>query len=403
MTEREFALETVRRLQGAGFRALFAGGCVRDELLGLTPADYDIASDARPEQVTALYRRCVEVGAAFGVVEVLGPRGVDGEWLKVQVATFRNDGNYSDGRRPDSVQFSSPEEDAQRRDFTINGMFLDPIANEVIDYVGGRADLHAKLLRAIGDPTARFTEDKLRILRAVRMAARFELTIDSATLTAARHMADQIRVVSAERIAEELRKVFANRHRQRGAELLMDFNLLPTIVPEVQTIPFDALGRLPHDASFCLGFAVFLLSLPPKTVVAIAKRFKLSNDELVRLEWLVKHRRTLHHAAELRPSQRHALLIHEGIAELLTLMRADGLSEDASYCEAILHTTPPEVLNPPPLLTGDDLVALGWKPGPKFKQVLDATRRRQLDGELASHDEAVRLASELATELRGHG
>ncbi|HYH63509.1 MAG TPA: CCA tRNA nucleotidyltransferase, partial [Urbifossiella sp.] len=192
MTEREFAVECVRTLQAAGFRALWAGGCVRDELLGLTPNDYDIATDARPEQVQKLFRRTLAIGAAFGVIEVVGPRGADGEHLTVEVATFRSDGTYTDGRRPDSVVFSSPEEDAARRDFTINGMFFDPIAGQLHDYVGGRADLDAKVLRAIGDPAARFAEDKLRVLRAVRIGTRFDLSIDPATLAAAQATAPQI-------------------------------------------------------------------------------------------------------------------------------------------------------------------------------------------------------------------
>src|SRR3954449_1712648 len=173
MTEREFAVDVVRRLREAGHQALWAGGCVRDELLGLVPKDYDIATDATPDQVERLFRRTVGVGAAFGVVEILGPRP-----LKVQVATFRSDVSYSDGRRPDQVVFSSAREDAERRDFTINGMFFDPLKGELIDYVGGQKDLHRRVLRAIGDPAVRFTEDKLRLLRAVRIATRFELALD---------------------------------------------------------------------------------------------------------------------------------------------------------------------------------------------------------------------------------
>jgi poly(A) polymerase len=233
MTEREFATDIVRKLQQAGCTALWAGGCVRDELLGLVPNDYDVATDARPEQVQKLFRRTIAVGAAFGVIEVVGPRGADGEFLQVEVATFRSDGAYVDGRRPESVVFSSPQEDAQRRDFTINGMFFDPLKGELIDYVGGRRDLEAKVLRAIGDATARFTEDKLRVLRAVRIAARFELAIDPDTLAAGRKIAPEITVVSAERIAEELRKLLVNINRRRGLELLREFELEAVILPEL--------------------------------------------------------------------------------------------------------------------------------------------------------------------------
>src|SRR5229473_4673163 len=173
MTERDFAVDVVGRLRGAGFQALWAGGCVRDHIFGLTPKDYDVATDARPEQVQELFRRTVAVGASFGVVEVLGPPP-----LKVQVATFRADVSYSDGRRPDAVVFTSAREDALRRDFTINGMFFDPLENRLIDYVGGQSDLEARVVRAIGDPLVRFAEDKLRMLRAVRIAARFDFAID---------------------------------------------------------------------------------------------------------------------------------------------------------------------------------------------------------------------------------
>src|SRR2546421_9642884 len=200
MTERDFAIEVVQRLRDAGYQALWAGGCVRDELLGLVPKDYDVATDARPEEVRRRFRRTLAVGMSFGVIEVLGPRTEAGP-LVVQVATFRSDVSYSDGRHPDAVVFSSAREDALRRDFTINGMFFDPLDNQLIDYVGGQDDLRAKVLRAIGDPTARFAEDKLRLLRAVRFATRFELTVEPATETAIRAMAPAITVVSAERIA----------------------------------------------------------------------------------------------------------------------------------------------------------------------------------------------------------
>src|SRR5205085_1385141 len=189
---------------------------------------YDVPTDARPEQVPKLFKRTVAVGASFGVVEVLGPKP-----LTVQVATFRSDVSYSDGRRPDEVVFSSPEEDAKRRDFTVNGMFFDPLEGRLIDYVGGRADLEAKLLRAIGDPGTRFTEDKLRMLRAVRLAARFGLTIEPATEEAVRAMAAQITVVSAERIADELRKMLVDPHRARAMRLFMDLGLAAAVMPEL--------------------------------------------------------------------------------------------------------------------------------------------------------------------------
>ncbi len=406
MTDREFATDVVRRLQAAGFRALWAGGCVRDEILGIAPADYDVASDARPEQVQALFRRCILVGASFGVVEVLGPRDEAGEWLKVQVATFRNDGAYSDGRRPDSVAYSSPEDDAQRRDFTINGMFFDPLNEEVIDYVGGQADLANRTLRAIGDPTARFAEDKLRILRAVRMAARFELSIDPATLAAARRMAEQIRVVSVERIAEEFRKMLVNRHRARALMLLNEFDLVGPILPELPR-PFDArtvraMAALAGPVSFPLAFAVLLSGLNSKVVAAIARRLKLANAETDRVAWLAAHEQFLFDAPTLPMSRLQPVLIHPGIDELITLSRAVALAtgstvEPIEFAERILRTTAAEELNPAPLLRGDDLRSMGLKPGPEFKRILDAVRDRQLDRELRTADDARRFVQSRST------
>ena len=196
MTEREFAVDVVKRLRAAGYESLWAGGCVRDELLGLTPKDYDVATNARPEEVRRLFRRTVAVGMSFGVVEVLGPRSLS-EPLQVQVATFRSDVSYSDGRHPDAVVFASAREDALRRDFTINGMFFDPIENRLIDYVGGQEDLRNRVLRAIGDPATRFAEDKLRMLCAVRFTTCFDLHVHPATAEAVKLMAEQITVVSA--------------------------------------------------------------------------------------------------------------------------------------------------------------------------------------------------------------
>lgn len=409
MTEREFATEVVVKLQHAGFRALWAGGCVRDELLGLTPADHDVATDALPDQVKGLFKRCFSFGASFGVVEVLGPRGPDGEWLKVQVATFRSDGTYSDGRRPDSVTYTSPEEDASRRDFTINGLFFDPVRKVVFDYVGGQEDLKARRLRAIGNAEERFREDKLRILRAVRMAARFDLTIDPETFAAARRMADQIRVVSAERIAEELRKVLAHPSRGRGVRLLKEFDLVSPILPELATAEtgWDALAKvvdaLPTNASFPLAFAALLHGLPEKQIVEVCRRLKLSNDESEAVTWLATHYRALTSASTMRPSQLHPMLVHPGIADLLRLHEAiataNGESADhVRFCEEKLRSTPAEVLNPPPLLTGDDLRSLGWKPGPLFKRVLDAVRVAQLDGEVRSREDAIQLARAVAVQ-----
>jgi poly(A) polymerase len=409
MTEREFALDVVRRLQGAGFVALWAGGCVRDELLGLIPQDYDVATSARPEQLRPLFRRRNEIGAHFGVVQVIGPRGDGGEWLTVEVATFRSDGAYIDGRRPDAVTFSTPEEDAQRRDFTVNGMFFDPVREELTDFVGGRADLAAKVLRAIGDPVARFTEDKLRILRAARMATRFDLAIDPATHAAARRMAPAVGVVSAERIAEELRKLFAHRNRARGMGLLRELALLEPILPELAArSEWDRLVRVVEGvgvaAPFPLAFAAALHTLGAASAERIAGRLKLSTAETVRLCWLVENHRVLLDAPAMRASKLKPLLVHPGIGELLALHRAVALAgggrvEHVEFCERLIRDTAPEVLNPPPLVTGEDLIALGLKPGPAFKPLLDAVRAAQLDLQVTTTERALALVRQLLAGL----
>ncbi|MBN9522409.1 CCA tRNA nucleotidyltransferase [bacterium] len=409
MTEREFAVECVRTLQSAGFRALWAGGCVRDELLGLEPNDYDIATDARPEQVRKLFRRSLAVGAAFGVIEVVGPRDASrgGEHLTVEVATFRSDGTYSDGRRPDAVTFSSPEEDAARRDFTINGMFFDPIAGELHDYIGGRADLDAKVLRAIGDPFARFAEDKLRVLRAARIATRFDLSVEPATFDAARQMASQITVVSAERIADELRKLLTHRNVVVGVWLLRDFGLiepiLPELIPGLQYWPRTTnvvTALAPKPVAFPLALAVLLRDLGRPTAEAIADRLRLSNAEKARVAWLVENRNVLLDAPTMRPSRLKPILVHPGIGELLALHRAIAVAAGhdvghVEFCETVLRETPRGELDPPPVLTGNDLKALGLKPGPEFKRLLDAVREAQLDGAVRSRDEALALVRSL--------
>ena len=446
MTDREFAIDVVRRLRQSGYEAVWAGGCVRDELLGLEPADYDVATSARPEEVQRTFPHTVAVGESFGVVEVLGPRRPDRSLPKVQVATFRSDGAYVDGRRPESVVYSTAAEDAQRRDFTINGMFFDPLDGRVIDYVGGQADLRAGVLRAIGDPRARFREDKLRLMRAVRMAARFDFPIEPATAAAVREMAPEITVVSAERIAEELRKMLAHRNRAWAMRQMDGLGLLRHVLPEVeaemkglpQGPPSAPTGDLwqhtltvlevldgprwpaPAPVSFPLAFAALLHDVGKKRSAAreadkytfhghehigkrlaanACRRLKLSNAECDRVSWLVERHQYLCDAPTMRASKLKPILVHPGIGELLTLHRADSVAsgrstEHVDFCERMLRETPPAELNPPPVLTGDDLKDLGWKPGPHFKPVLDAIRDAQLEGKVRSREEAIRLAEE---------
>jgi poly(A) polymerase len=417
MTDREFAIDVVRRLRQSGFEALWAGGCVRDELLGVTPADYDVATSARPEDVVRTFARTVEVGAAFGVVEVIGPRRFDGTHPIVQVATFRSDGAYIDGRRPESVVFSSAEEDAQRRDFTINGMFFDPIECKVIDYVGGQADLQAGVLRAIGDPRARFREDKLRLMRAVRMAARFDFPIESVTAAAIREMAGELNVVSAERIADELRKMLIHPNRASAVRQMDELGLLRQVLPEAPTGDvWQHILRVlellegprwpePTAVSFPLAMAALLHDVGKKVAGVACRRLKLSNAETTRIEWLVEKHRYLDEAPTMRVSKLKPILVHPGIGELLALHRADALASGRSiahveFCEKMLRETPAEELNPPPLLTGDDLITLAWEQGPVFKTVLDAVREAQLEGMIRTKEEAVWLAEQIRQQKK---
>ena len=443
MTEREFAIEVVRRLQEAGHQALWAGGCVRDELLGLTPKDYDVATSAKPDEVQQLFRRTVAVGISFGVVEVLGPRN-NPEPLTVQIATFRADVSYSDGRRPDEVVFASAREDALRRDFTINGMFFDPIAGELHDFVGGRQDLEARLLRAIGDPAVRFQEDKLRLLRAVRLATRFDLAMEAHTATAIRKMASQLPVVSAERIAEELRETLVHPRRAAGMNLMLDLGLVPPILPEL--LPMKGLPQGPPSApngdlwdhvmrvlellgpkpSFPLAMGTLLHDIgKPRTVGRtperytfynhehvgcrmandIALRLKLSNEERERIVWLVEKHQYLCDARQMKTSKLKTILAHPGIEELLALHRADAVATGKSadhvdYCESLLKEWSESDLNPPPLITGHDLVRRGLQPGPFFKKILDAVREAQLDGTVTNAGDAMKLAEKLIADER---
>ena len=441
LTERQFAVRVVRQLRKAGHEALWAGGCVRDELLQRMPRDYDIATSARPEEIRRLFRRTIAVGAAFGVVEILGPRTGAG-LLKVQVATFRSDVSYSDGRHPDQVVFSSAREDALRRDFTINGMFFDPLEDRLIDYVGGRQDLETRILRAIGDPAIRFAEDKLRLLRAPRIATGFNLSIDPSTAEAIRAMAPQMGVVSAERIAEELRRLLTYPERARGVRLLDELGLIAVLLPELlpmkglpQGLPATPAGDLwDHvlrtldllgpEASFPLALAVLLHDVgKPHTVARTAERYtfyhhehvgrrlateiclrlRLSNEERERVEWLVEKHQFLSDVRQMRTSKVKQLLVHPGIRELLALHRVDALAagrgtEHVEYCERLLQEWSEVDLNPPPLVTGHDLMRRGLEPGPLYRRLLEAVREAQLEGTIGTPQQALELVDRLVAE-----
>lgn len=414
--QRAFAVDVVRRLRARGFEALWAGGCVRDQLLGRQPKDYDVATTARPEEIREVFgaKRTIPVGAAFGVITVLGPKGAG----QIEVATFREDVSYSDGRHPDAVEFSTPQADAQRRDFTINGLFFDPIDEVVIDYVGGQDDIARGILRAIGEPRARFAEDKLRLLRAVRFAAKFDYTLDPATREALEEMASQVTQVSVERIAGEVRLMLLDRSRARAIDLLEDTQLLDVILPELAMVGdaegVTATGREAMGAwvatlnvldglsspSFPLALAALLHAFVSSDGCReIGRRWKLSNHDVRRTAWLVEHQTALHSARAMPWPRLQRLLVSDGIDDLVQLSRAlasaAGLpSDDVDFCQQKL-ALPREVLDPPPLVTGDDLIAYGIPRGKHYQDLLERVRDAQLEGQVTSKAEALKLAERL--------
>jgi len=406
--QREFAVEIVKRLRSAGYEALFAGGCVRDELLGRTPKDYDVATNATPKEIRLIFgrRRTLAIGAAFGVIAVLGPRGME----PVEVATFREESEYSDGRRPDAVHFSTAQADALRRDFTINGLFLDPLTDRVIDYVGGQADLARKVVRAIGDPRERLEEDKLRLLRAVRCAATLEFELDPATAAAVRSMASQVAVVSAERVAAELRRILVDKSRRRGVELLAELGLLAYIFPELKKMATPSESRLSdwmatlrvldalRDPSLPLALAAALhRSERQRPAHAAGRRLKLANKEIERADWILQELPNLKRAGSQPWPRMQRILSQEGAEEAVALLEAvvGAEHEAVALCRAKL-ALPREELDPPPLLTGDDLISHGMHPGPEFGKLLEQVRDAQLEGRVTDRAEALRLAEELA-------
>ena len=451
---KQAAISIVKRLREAGHTAYFNGGCVRDMVRGVEPHDIDIATSATPEQVQALFARTVPVGAAFGVVLVL-----EGGH-QFEVATFRSDEAYIDGRRPTGVRYGSPEEDARRRDFTINGLFFDPflsptggglgqpaLPGQIIDFVGGRADIERKLVRTIGGPRERFTEDKLRLLRCVRFAANLGYAIETATFDAVKEMAAQIHVVSAERIRDELVKIFTRANAGRGLELLDASGLLREILPEIaamkgveQPPEFHPEGdvfvhtrlmldTLPANPSVVLAFAVLLhdVGKPPTFVRApdrirfnehdrvgaemaevILRRLRFSNDEIEKIVLSVREHMRFQFVKEMRPAKLKRLLARETFPEELELHRIDCASshrnlENYEFLKAKAAEMPPEVLKPAPLLTGHDLLALGLKPGPSVGRILHEVEELQLEERLKSRAEALEFArSRVAAQAQHH-
>jgi poly(A) polymerase len=439
MNARQLAESICRTLRGAGHQAYLVGGCVRDILLGREPADYDVATDATPDRVQALFPQSVSVGAQFGVIIV-----TDGA-EQVEVATFRSDVGYSDGRHPDRVIFAkSAREDVLRRDFTINALLLDSETHEVLDFVGGRNDLRAGIIRAIGQPAERFREDKLRMIRAVRFAARFRYAIEAATFTAIMKLAPDISQVSAERIRDELTKILTEGAARRGFELLDETRLLPEILPEIarmkgveQPPQFHPEGdvwthtlmmieQLPPGCSATLAWGVLLhdVGKPPtftppsgpdgrirfdqhvevgtRMAEAICRRWRFSNDDIEQMAALVANHLRFKDVQQMRLSTLKRFVRLNQFDEHLELHRLDCLSshrnlEAYDFVRRFLAETPPEQVRPPRLLTGDDLLNMGFSPGPLFKEILEAVDEAQLNEKIHTHKEAVRFVGESFT------
>lgn len=400
------ALRIISELHAAGFVAYMAGGCVRDALLGRQPKDYDVATDATPDAIREVFgkRKTLAFGASFGVIGVLPAKGGGAQTHEpTEVATFRSDGSYSDGRRPDSVHFGDAENDAQRRDFTINGLFYDPLSDQVIDYVGGVDDLKAGLLRTIGNPVERFAEDKLRMLRAVRFATTMALQIDHTTLEAVVHHASEICVVSGERIGAEMRRVVTSPNLVQGLRHLQSCGLDQHVFPELRSLDWKALDQInqqypQRDFARSLAAMVSSLSEAKATPERFVERWKLSNLEVRMADAALKHWRTLSNA-HVRPwSEVQPVLMDRDIETIIWLADARVSVEqlDPSGVERSRQALawPPHELNPEPFLTGDDLRQLGVSPGPQLGQWLTRIRKAQLDGELKSREEAEKVLAQ---------
>lgn len=427
MSARATALEIVRQLRQEGFEAYLAGGCVRDMLLDKRPQDFDIATSARPEEVQRIFPRTLPVGAQFGVVLVLA----GGE--SFEVASFRYDGPYLDGRRPAEVRYGSLEEDIRRRDFTINGMMYDPVADRVIDLVGGQADLERRMIRAIGDAERRFEEDRLRMIRAVRFAASLNFTVEAETFAALRRLAPTIATIAWERIGEEVTRILTEGGARRGFELLDESGLLAAVLPEISALKGTPqspdyhpegdvfqhtlllLGHLDSSVSETLAYGCLLHDVAKPTCLRregesitfyghteqgaamaqeILQRLKRSRAVWERVAYLVGNHLRHVQAPQMRLSTLKRFLREAGIEELLELTRIDALSSNGDlryyqFCKARLAELREEEFRPAPFLRGGDLIALGLRPGPIFSDILRQAEDAQLGGELKSREEAL--------------
>jgi tRNA nucleotidyltransferase/poly(A) polymerase len=436
MDARDLANRICRILRENGYQAYLVGGCVRDLLLDREPADYDVATDAMPDEVQRRFPRSLAVGAQFGVVVVTD------ESAHVEVATFRSDVGYSDGRHPDRVEYSkSPEDDVRRRDFTMNALLMDPETGEVLDFVGGREDLRAGIVRAIGNPVQRFQEDKLRMMRAVRFAARFHYAIDGPTFSAIEALADAIPQVSAERVRDELTKMLTEGAARQAFELLDDTGLLIYVLPEVSrmkgveqppqfhpegdvwTHTLLMLEQLKAGCSPTLAWGVLLhdVGKPPtfkppvgpdgrirfdehvevgtQMAIEICRRLRFSNEDTDQIAALVANHLRFKDVPQMKASTLKRFVRLDRFEEHLELHRLDCLSshrnlENYEFMCRFLAETKPEEVRPPRLLTGNDLKELGFRPGPPFKEILDAVEEAQLNGKISTREEAVAFVEE---------
>lgn len=397
------ATSVVRRLQDAGHVALFAGGCVRDRVMKKRPSDYDVATSAEPREVVALFRRTQQVGAKFGVVLVRIGRHA------IEVATFRRDLDYKDGRRPSAVQFTDAREDAIRRDFTINGMFYDPIKREIVDYVDGRADIKKKAIRAIGDAAQRFAEDHLRLLRAIRFAAKLGFEIEPATWAAIRANAPKIIDISPERIREELDAMLGHPGRAQAFELIVESGLLPhlwrrakDVCPSV-AMSRDILAALPADASFDLALAAILHTQRPLEAEEACDDLRCSNHTQRTVSWLLAHLTDLDEPQRVTLADLKLLMADPAFPDLLRLLaarlEAAGRPPTAyKQMAARARRIPPTAVAPRPFVSGEDLMRLGHRPGPLYKKVLARVYYAQLNGDVTNKTEALALARSAVDE-----
>ncbi|MGQ3686130.1 MAG: CCA tRNA nucleotidyltransferase [Candidatus Loosdrechtia sp.] len=433
-TTKQNAVKIVKTLQKCGYKAFFAGGCVRDMIMGKESVDYDIATNALPNDIMRLFEKTIPVGIQFGVIIVVK------NGHTCEVATFRTEGSYSDGRHPDYVKFSTPEDDVKRRDFTINGLLYDPVKNEILDYVGGEKDIEKGIIRTIGNPFERFSEDKLRMIRAARFACRFGFHIHGDTRRAIIQLAPQIKVVSAERIREELEKILTGPNPHTGIKLLEELYLLQEILPEVSNMkgvpqPENfhpegdvfthtllalsklknpswtlAAGVLFHDIGKTVTFSVtdrIRFNLHEKAgadmATKICDRLKTSNAEKERITWLVLKHLYFKDAKKMRLHKLKRLFAEEGYTELAELCRADALAStgdlsDYYFCQEMYTKLSREEVKPKPFVTGHDLIAMGLKPGPLFRNILTKIQDEQLDGNITTREEALAMVKALISQ-----